>query len=102
MENTSAPATLSAFESLGQKAAELSINDNNQTALPTLDDGEDQKVVDEIESLCMNCHENVAVLVSKPQTFYLYQTGNHSFTTHSNTVLPRDHTHVLFLSSLQL
>lgn len=52
------------FESLGKKAENLTINDSKTSPaasgdLPTLEDGDDQKVVDEIESLCMNCHENV-------------------------------------------
>jgi zinc finger protein len=58
------------FESLGKKAEHLTINEqkvvnaspvavNGTTAQSDEDD--DQKVVDEIESLCMNCHENVAI-----------------------------------------
>lgn len=46
------------FESLGKQAENLSISKPNGTSLPSMEDGEDQKVVDEIESLCMNCHEN--------------------------------------------
>ena len=53
------------FESLGKKAENLTISDSKAAPatsgdLPTLEDGDDQKVVDEIESLCMNCHENVS------------------------------------------
>lgn len=41
------------FEDMGRKVAEASAQD----------DGEDgTKVVDEIESLCMNCHEDVRML----------------------------------------
>lgn len=49
------------FESLGKKAQNLSSNEqkNDSTANGTLESDEDQRVVDEIESLCMNCHENV-------------------------------------------
>lgn len=63
------------FESLGKKAEHLSVRDQptNPTAShatsaitpqstdagPVIEDEDDQKVVDEIESLCMNCHENV-------------------------------------------
>ena len=49
------------FESLGKKAQNLSVNDqkNGVAANGTLESDEDQKVVDEIESLCMNCHANV-------------------------------------------
>lgn len=41
------------FEDMGRKVAEASAQDDN-------DDG--TKVVDEIESLCMNCHENVCTV----------------------------------------
>lgn len=40
------------FEDMGRKVAEASAQDDN----------DDSKVVDEIESLCMNCHENVRLL----------------------------------------
>lgn len=40
------------FESLGKKAAELSVNEGTEES------ADEHKVVDEIESLCMNCHEN--------------------------------------------
>lgn len=42
------------FEDMGRKVAEASAQDDN----------DDTKVVDEIESLCMNCHENVRILHS--------------------------------------
>lgn len=59
------------FESLGKKAEQLTINEQNGSQQPppalngatTEPEGEDdQKVVDEIESLCMNCRENVRPL----------------------------------------
>jgi len=51
------------FESIGKKAATLSDSKNAPQA--QADDVEDdgageQKLVDEIESLCMNCHANVS------------------------------------------
>jgi zinc finger protein len=39
------------FEDMGRKVAETSAQD---------DDGEGSKIVDVIESLCMNCHEDVS------------------------------------------
>lgn len=39
------------FEDMGRKVAEASAQQ---------DGDDDTKVVDEIESLCMNCHENVS------------------------------------------
>lgn len=59
------------FESLGKKAENLTIdeqNGNQQTAVANgaataeVAGDDEQKVVDEIESLCMNCHKNVRVL----------------------------------------
>ena len=58
------------FESIGKKAENLTTNEKNEksentttngatSAEPALDDDDEPKVVDEIESLCMNCRENV-------------------------------------------
>jgi zinc finger protein len=61
------------FDSIGKKAEHLTIDERNDKKTPAtngttsldtaLQDGEDEanepKIVDEIESLCMNCHENV-------------------------------------------
>src|SRR5271154_4080138 len=63
------------FDSIGKKAENLTLkdsalksNDSGATtdrgeltaeSADTTDDGDGQKVVDEIESLCMNCHKNV-------------------------------------------
>lgn len=73
-ENTDGSAFDNFFESLGEKTEHLmhkdlaveskpSININNSkeptTQTISTDTGNDQRVVDEIESLCMNCHENV-------------------------------------------
>jgi len=60
------------FESLGQKAENLTINEQNGGQVDLagdekqLDVEDDQKVVDEIESLCMNCHENVRPSLPSP------------------------------------
>lgn len=43
------------FEDMGRKVAEASAQE---------DGDDDTKVVDVIESLCMNCHEDVCILVS--------------------------------------
>lgn len=59
------------FDSIGKKAENLTINEENgdkgeaSGAVKAIDDDE-QKVVDEIESLCMNCHENVISQYSSP------------------------------------
>jgi len=54
------------FESIGKKTQNLAINEQatSNGSIPQLNEEEDQRVVDEIESLCMNCHENVVYLPS--------------------------------------
>lgn len=55
------------FDSIGNKAENLTTNDQNGTNDPASNGAEstdkpdenEPKVVDEIESLCMNCQENV-------------------------------------------
>ena len=61
------PAPISStdfFESIGKKATHLdSTNGTNGTNGANGATGDDdEKVVQEIESLCMNCHENVSNL----------------------------------------
>jgi zinc finger protein len=52
------------FESLGKKAEDLSSQQQPATnGEPAQPGEEEQRVVDEVESLCMNCHENVAGLL---------------------------------------
>jgi zinc finger protein len=64
------------FESLGKKAENLTLKDSASKSKDSsavidgkelttgtaaiADNSDDQKIVDEIESLCMNCHENVS------------------------------------------
>ncbi len=66
------------FESLGKKAEQLTVKDpvekptesrttvngeeSKAETTSATEDSDDQKVVDEIESLCMNCHGNVSHL----------------------------------------
>ncbi|OTA55226.1 zinc finger protein zpr1 [Hypoxylon sp. EC38] len=45
------------FESIGHKAEQLAPTTNGTNGAAQKDD-DDEKVVEEIESLCMNCHEN--------------------------------------------
>lgn len=55
LEGASAPEF---FESIGQKASHLDGATNGVGAAGQEDD--EPKAVEEIESLCMNCHENVS------------------------------------------
>jgi hypothetical protein len=91
------------FESLGKKAERLTINEQNEK-LPNAKlepANEDQRVVDEVESLCMNCHENVPCPQSQMVISANQMIGNHTTTPYPNTFLPGDYHHVLLLLSLQ-
>lgn len=57
------------FESIGKKAEQLTVNGQSEESPQAKGDSpaqqpeegeEGQKVVDEIESLCMSCYENVS------------------------------------------
>lgn len=80
------------FEDMGRKVAEASAQGDND---------EGSKVVDEIESLCMNCHENVGIAA---RCIYLANTsqGNYAPAPHPHTLLPRNCSHVLFMPALPL
>ncbi|KAI1260738.1 ZPR1 zinc-finger domain-containing protein [Xylariaceae sp. FL1019] len=52
--NTATPTEF--FESIGQKAGQLAPSTNGANGV--VEGADDEKVVEEIESLCMNCHEN--------------------------------------------
>jgi hypothetical protein len=74
----SVKSTGATFESLGKQAENLTLNEQNgqpsiatNGALPILGDGDDQKIVDEIESLCMNCHENVLYFFPQSSSYFL-------------------------------
>lgn len=57
------------FDTIGQKAETLtSVSAPNGADGVEAVEEENQKIVEEIESLCMNCHENVsALLVRQPK-----------------------------------
>ncbi len=57
-EDAGAPAA-ELFETIGQQAEQVTAPaaDGDQAQ-----DDDDQRVVEEIESLCMNCHDNVSNL----------------------------------------
>jgi hypothetical protein len=81
------------FEDMGRKVA-----DAQQAG-----DEEDIKVVDEIESLCMNCHANVSLHLPSFRVHLLITCAGHDSTPpYQNPLLPRNHNHVLLLPSLRL
>ena len=49
------------FDHVGTKAEALHTEPEGPKRIDGEDDDQDEKVVDEIESLCMNCHENVSI-----------------------------------------
>lgn len=54
------------FESIGKKAENLTIDEKNgksevATGVESTVDSDEPQIVDEIESLCMNCRENVSM-----------------------------------------
>ena len=51
----------SQFDSIGQKAEQLApkAEVNGTNGIPVEDGDDDERIVEEIESLCMNCHKNV-------------------------------------------
>lgn len=90
------------FESIGKQAAKTGGDNSTDNAPASLTDDE-PRVVDEIESLCMNCHENVRFSPSNTLNYILLTfSGNYSFTLDAHSILSRNHPHVLLLSALQL
>ncbi|KAI8634388.1 zinc finger protein zpr1 [Xylariaceae sp. FL1651] len=56
---TTTASSIDFFESIGQKAGQLApATTNGANGISDAHDDENEKIVDEIESLCMNCHEN--------------------------------------------
>jgi hypothetical protein len=82
------------FEDMGRKVTEASAQEPDQ-------DG--NKVVDEIESLCMNCEENVGVFSMNQCIPKLTRTpGSDAPAIDQDTLFPRNSHHVLRLPSLPL
>ncbi|KAI0809635.1 ZPR1 zinc-finger domain-containing protein [Xylaria sp. FL0064] len=54
---TTAASSTQFFESIGKQAGQLAPTTNGANGASSTDD-DDVRVVDQIESLCMNCHEN--------------------------------------------
>lgn len=80
------------FADMGRKVAEASARGGD----------EDEKLVEEIESLCMNCHEQVCVPQINIMFILLTITGNYTITAHTYTLLPRNSHNVLRMPTLQL
>ena len=85
------------FAAIGKQVLGLNLEDDEK---PAEDDR--VKVVDEIESLCMNCHEDVSYSLALiyEQRWLTFVTGHDAATTHKNPILSRNHPHVILLRAL--
>ena len=78
-----APAPVSSnefFESIGKKANNLGSTTNGTNGTNGTIEDDDEKVVQEIESLCMNCRENV----SKHPPWFSFSSSAHTVLTQSD------------------
>lgn len=82
------------FAAIGKQVLGLKLDDDEES---TEDDR--VKIVDEIESLCMNCHENVSYVLSSTFHFQVvdFVTGHDTTSSHKDSILSRDYPHVLLL-----
>lgn len=87
------------FAAIGKQVLGLRLGDDE---VPDEDDR--VKIVDEIESLCMNCHENVSNALSFICELgqLTFVSGHDTASTHENSILPRDHPDVLLLRALPI
>jgi hypothetical protein len=89
MQNGETTASHSLFQTIGKGAEDV---DN----IPNGDEAP-QKLVEEIESMCINCEENV--LTSFLPSIDV--AGYNKITTDKNPILSRSYNHVILLSSLR-
>ncbi len=112
-EKTNGPAPISSndfFETIGKKAGHLAPTPNgtNGTNGTNGDNGahenggDNEKIVEEIESLCMNCHENVSNVDTGPGFYPSYAVltlndylGHDAHAPDRYSLFPRNHRHVL-------
>lgn len=73
------------FDSIGSKAEQVnSSKATDATKATPVEEEEEQKVVDEIESLCMNCHANVCIrLLLNVMDMFLYYCNRASLDSSS-------------------
>lgn len=85
------------FAAIGKQVLGLNLGDDER---PAEDDR--VQVVDEIESLCMNCHEDVSYSRSFicEQRWLTFVTGHDATITDKNPILSRDHSDVILLRAL--
>jgi hypothetical protein len=91
------------FESIGKKAETLTTDNKNgepqaESAAEAVSD--EPQLVDEIESLCMNCRENVSAISYRFTLSLANFPGINTPSPYPNSFLPRDYHHVLLLPTL--
>lgn len=116
-EHTNGHAPISSnefFETIGKKAGHLApasndTNGTNGTNGVHENKIDDEKVVEEIESLCMNCHENVSNIISCLRTLSLLfviliandYIGHNTHASNGHSLLPRSYHHVVQLRQVR-
>ena len=91
------------FESIGKKAETLTTDSKNgepQAESAAESASDEPQLVDEIESLCMNCRENVSVISFGSVLSLANFPGINTTSPYPNSLLPRDYHHVLLLPTL--
>ena len=85
------------FAAIGKQVLGLRLGDDE---MPAEDDR--VKIVDEIESLCMNCHEDVSYVLPFICDLrrLIFVSGHDTAFTHKNPILSRNHPDVLLLRAL--
>ena len=87
------------FAAIGKQVLGLKLDGAEEDDVP---EDDRVKIVDEIESLCMNCHENVTRSVNHDQQHAECTPGQHQIVTYQDTLFSRDHLNELLLQSLWL
>lgn len=92
------------FQDVGKKVEGMSLGDSgDKESNEDRDDG--PKLVDEIESYCMNCGENVCFATAPPSSLAFlirFGLGYNASTVNQDPVLPRDYSDVVPLPTLPL
>jgi hypothetical protein len=76
------------FDTIGHGAEQVDNIDD--------EDEQSQRLVEEIESMCINCEENV----SRDSQVQLTLSGHNKIAVNEDSFLPRSYSHVIFLSPL--
>ena len=92
------PAEL--FLPVGKQVGDLSEprqGDENSEDFEKEGENDGRQVIEEIESLCMNCHENVRIGMTFTNTQLIFSLGSHEAVSYEDTFFPRTHRHLILL-----